>query len=491
MGMIAGERGPLRVAVLADSKSRRAVLERLLEQQGFRIVLMAGLGESTLVAGLDRNQADMLLVDLDERTVQKADFLLALIEQSPLPVLFNDGSTAGGQADLGPRLARKFRALGSRRTFAPVTSAPPMSASAVDVERPAPEGASVEANRPLPVTPPSVFTNAPSDHGPAPESSLPPLAGAAPAQPGAAELKTPVSETAAPESATSAVGDTAEGAPAEGLHQTPELDLEPESEPEPATEPEPELELELELEPEPEPGSGLASKPPLRSEPEQAAEVVRAPVPGERPTDAGIDLQPADPERARRVWVLGASLGGPQAVRLFLSGLVGDLPIAFILAQHIGEGFDALLASQLDRETRFRVGCANAGHCLRHGDVLLAPLNSVMRINRQGLVELQPLVERGIYSPSIDAVMSEVARRYGANSGAIVFSGMGDDGIEGAQAIAEQGGVVWAQDADSAVISSMPDHARRSGVVSLSGPPDSLAGQLVKYLATPSASVAR
>ncbi len=191
------------------------------------------------------------------------------------------------------------------------------------------------------------------------------------------------------------------------------------------------------------------------------------------------------PDRARRVWVLGASLGGPQAVRAFLSRLPGEPPIAFILAQHIGEGFDQLLASQLDRETALHVVCARAGARLHHGDVLLAPLDQALRIDRDGCVALHPLAEPGIYSPSIDEVMHEVAQRYGANAGAIVFSGMGDDGIEGARAIAAEGGVVWAQDAASAVISSMPDHARRAGVVSLSGPPESLADQLMKTLAAP------
>ena len=55
------------------------------------------------------------------------------------------------------------------------------------------------------------------------------------------------------------------------------------------------------------------------------------------------------------LWVLGASLGGPQAVRQFLASIQDDLPVAFILAQHIGANHVSLLAEQLNRVTAFTV----------------------------------------------------------------------------------------------------------------------------------------
>ena len=58
---------------------------------------------------------------------------------------------------------------------------------------------------------------------------------------------------------------------------------------------------------------------------------------------------------ARNVWVLGASLGGPEAVKRFLRALPVDIPATFILTQHLGANFVALLAEQLDRVSGMRV----------------------------------------------------------------------------------------------------------------------------------------
>jgi chemosensory pili system protein ChpB (putative protein-glutamate methylesterase) len=77
--------------------------------------------------------------------------------------------------------------------------------------------------------------------------------------------------------------------------------------------------------------------------------------------------------------------------------------------------------------------------------------------------------------------MTEVARRFGAKAGTIIFSGMGDDGARGCEAIAESGGVVWAQDIASCVVSSMPDQARKTGKVSYSANPEQLAKQLYEF----------
>jgi len=63
-----------------------------------------------------------------------------------------------------------------------------------------------------------------------------------------------------------------------------------------------------------------------------------------------------------------------------------------------------------------------------------------------------------------------------------VFSGMGDDGALGAGEIALAGGTIWAQDAQSCQISTMPDMVRRKGIVSFSGAPEQLAARLVEDL---------
>jgi chemosensory pili system protein ChpB (putative protein-glutamate methylesterase) len=186
----------------------------------------------------------------------------------------------------------------------------------------------------------------------------------------------------------------------------------------------------------------------------------------------------------RNIWVLGASLGGPLAVREFLSKLPAELPIAFILAQHIGVNHIDLLAEQLNRITPFEVMTAKTGHKIAHQQVILTPIESRLTVNNKEQIVLHPLDKKTIYTPSIDMVMTDIAKRFGKQAGAIIFSGMGNDGEQGAKQIFEQGGIVWAQDAESCIISSMPDNARATGCVSFSATPMELAQKLTNVLVT-------
>jgi len=188
------------------------------------------------------------------------------------------------------------------------------------------------------------------------------------------------------------------------------------------------------------------------------------------------------PNRARRVWVLGASIGGPQAVKSFLSRLPENLPVCFILAQHIGVGFVNLLAEQLSRVTPLRVTAPEDNMVLEKGHVVVAPVEMRMNFSERGVISMEKITQRSIYSPSIDDVMTVVAKHYGVDANAIIFSGMGNDGTAGCHLIAQKGGMIWAQEADSCVISSMADSARNTGVVSMSGTPEELADNLVEYL---------
>jgi len=185
---------------------------------------------------------------------------------------------------------------------------------------------------------------------------------------------------------------------------------------------------------------------------------------------------------AQNIWILGASLGGPEAVKRFLNALDPDIEASFILAQHLGSNFVKLLAEQLTRTTPFRAMKPRVGHVLRHGEILVTPVSERLAINPIGAVELRPLEEPTPYSPSIDLVIKDSANRFGDRSGVIIFSGMGDDGASGLEFMKEVGAPIWAQEADSCVISSMPDQARNTGLVDYSGTPEELAQKLNDYL---------
>jgi chemotaxis response regulator CheB len=193
--------------------------------------------------------------------------------------------------------------------------------------------------------------------------------------------------------------------------------------------------------------------------------------------NADLNQQCAD-----RIWVLGASIGGPQAVKEFLTCLPKSLPMAFIIAQHIGKGFVPLLSEQMARICHCRVVGPLSGKVLANNDLLVTPTDKKIVFNSAGELILRPQTEPTKYTPSIDQVMTSVAERFGPRAGAIVFSGMGDDGMRGVEAIARNRGIVWAQSPDSCVISSMSDHARETGCVQYSGTPAELARRLVNFI---------
>ena len=99
-----------------------------------------------------------------------------------------------------------------------------------------------------------------------------------------------------------------------------------------------------------------------------------------------------------------------------------------------------------------------------------------------GNIELADLPEQTSYSPSIDLVIQDIADRYGKLAGAIIFSGMGDDGKHGCQYLLAKGGQVWVQTAESCVVSSMPDNVKRVCTPQFVGNPEQLAKQLVRHL---------
>ena len=185
---------------------------------------------------------------------------------------------------------------------------------------------------------------------------------------------------------------------------------------------------------------------------------------------------------AKRVWVLGASLGGPAAVKLFLDALEPNLPIAFVLAQHIDEGFQALLGQVLGRNNNFELIKEFDRTQLKHGQILIAPADNAIRMDTTRHIMTTSEEWEGIYSPSINQVMKLVAGQYGKNSGAIIFSGMGDDSAASAEYMTSVGGTIWAQSEETCANSSQPDSIRQTGYVTYSGSPQQLAAKLMMAL---------
>jgi chemosensory pili system protein ChpB (putative protein-glutamate methylesterase) len=178
--------------------------------------------------------------------------------------------------------------------------------------------------------------------------------------------------------------------------------------------------------------------------------------------------------------VLGASLGGPEAVKLFLDCLPASLPVAFVLAQHIDAGMLESLSQVLCRDNGFECRIGFDGEVLGYGRVLIAPIDYEITFTRQGGVFSTGKPWEGPYAPSIDQTISNAAHCFGMAASAILFSGMGNDGAIAAPEMARKGGQVWVQSSESCIMPSQPDATRDTGCTSFSGTPEQLALQLVE-----------
>lgn len=191
-----------------------------------------------------------------------------------------------------------------------------------------------------------------------------------------------------------------------------------------------------------------------------------------------------DPDAVKQVvnnvWVMGASIGGPEAVREFLAELPKDCPALFLLAQHMGPEFVDIMAQQLARAIQLTVRTPTHGERVAHGDIVIVPTTHRLRVNKQGVVLLEALPgsDHG-NRPSIDQVLNDVADAFGSKAGVIVFSGMAEDAAEGSRYLAGIGGRVYVQDPDTCVISSMVDGVIETGVVTFAGSPKALAGKVM------------
>jgi two-component system chemotaxis response regulator CheB len=171
------------------------------------------------------------------------------------------------------------------------------------------------------------------------------------------------------------------------------------------------------------------------------------------------------------VVAIGASTGGPAAIQRLLSSLPGDLPLAFVVAQHLPERFTRAFAERLARTTPFVASEAADADVVAAGRVLVAPGGRHLEVRRgiDGVLRAAIVAPAALpavrYCPSADVLFGSVARAAGSRTCAIVLTGMGQDGRAGVRAVKGAGGLTLAESEDTAVVYGMPQAAASSGAV--------------------------
>ena len=160
--------------------------------------------------------------------------------------------------------------------------------------------------------------------------------------------------------------------------------------------------------------------------------------------------------KAYRLVAIGTSTGGPVALQRVLTQLPANFPVPIVLIQHMPAAFTKAFAERLDKLCKISIKEAEEGDILRPGLALLAPGGKQMMIDNRGTVRILPGDERVNYKPCVDITFGSAARTYHDKVLAVVLTGMGADGREGARLLKQGGSQVWAQDEASCVIYGMP-----------------------------------
>jgi two-component system chemotaxis response regulator CheB len=190
--------------------------------------------------------------------------------------------------------------------------------------------------------------------------------------------------------------------------------------------------------------------------------------------------------------VIGLSTGGPSALEQLLPKLRPEFPVPILIVQHMPKLFTGALAERLDKCCALRVEEAYDGAVIRPGRIWLAPGDAHMEVAqrgtalgegdtdgaRRGRVRLHQREPLNHCRPSVDYLFHSAARVCGAGTLALVMTGMGADGLEGARAIHERGGVVLAQDEATSAVWGMPGRVSEAGIANATLPLGALAGEL-------------
>ncbi|MFH1495891.1 MAG: chemotaxis response regulator protein-glutamate methylesterase [Pseudomonadota bacterium] len=187
-----------------------------------------------------------------------------------------------------------------------------------------------------------------------------------------------------------------------------------------------------------------------------------------------------------KVIILGASTGGTEAIKEFLTKLPADCP-GILIAQHMPEAFTLSFANRLDSLCKISVKEAQQGDRVLPGHAYIAPGHSHLLLKRSGanyICELNqgPPVNR--HRPSVDVLFRSAANCAGKNVIGVILTGMGKDGAAGMLEMKQAGSYNFAQDEASCVVFGMPREAIALGGVDEVLPLQEMAPKVMKYLAS-------
>jgi two-component system chemotaxis response regulator CheB len=165
--------------------------------------------------------------------------------------------------------------------------------------------------------------------------------------------------------------------------------------------------------------------------------------------------------------VIGVSTGGPTALAEVIPKIPADFRLPILIVQHMPPVFTRLLAERLQANSKLRVHEAANGMAIEPGHVYIAPGDFHMRIARKGTgmcVVLDQGPQENSCRPAVDVLFRSAEEIWGADVLSVILTGMGFDGLRGAEVLKARGAELIAQDEASSVVWGMPGAVANAGL---------------------------
>jgi two-component system chemotaxis response regulator CheB len=169
----------------------------------------------------------------------------------------------------------------------------------------------------------------------------------------------------------------------------------------------------------------------------------------------------------KNVVCIASSTGGPSALLEIFGKIPPTTPAAFLVAQHMPDKFTRTFAERLDKRGSVHTSEAQDNDTVGRQTGFVCPGRQCMELVTFGAelrLRVGPSVPADRYVPSADRLLKSAAAAAGNRCIGVVLTGMGDDGVEGARAIHEAGGLVIAESQETAVVFGMPGSVVRAGL---------------------------
>lgn len=180
---------------------------------------------------------------------------------------------------------------------------------------------------------------------------------------------------------------------------------------------------------------------------------------------------------------IGASTGGPLALRAILSGLPKGFPVPVVIVQHMAPGFVEGFAEWLAQSSGFPVHVATDSEDLLPGHAYVAPDGFHLGVGGDGRISLSDHAPENGLRPSVSYLFRSAAKILEDRAVGVLLTGMGRDGTEELKQMKERGAVTIVQNRDSSVVHGMPGEAINLDAATYVLPPEDIARALTELVA--------